>query len=94
MEEKFKFKFMFFDFINLLINAYKLRILLINFFRTLVREIINIRKTTYSKIKKSQSIDVFISQFINDRIKPLWPDEWMKSSNILKELKVKEKDSR
>ncbi|KAF0760035.1 yemanuclein [Aphis craccivora] len=63
-------------------------------FRTLVREIINIRKTTYSKIKKSQSIDVFISQFINDRIKPLWPDEWMKSSNILKELKVKEKDSR
>ncbi|XP_027845855.1 yemanuclein [Aphis gossypii] len=63
-------------------------------FRTLVREIINIRKTTYSKIKKSHSLDEFISQFINNRIKPLWPVGWMKSTNISKELKVKEKDSR
>lgn len=75
-------------------NAHKLRILLIYFFRTLVREIINIRKTTYSKIKKSHSLDEFISQFINNRIKPLWPVGWMKSTNISKELKVKEKDSR
>uniref|UniRef100_A0A2H8TKA6 Ubinuclein-2 n=1 Tax=Melanaphis sacchari TaxID=742174 RepID=A0A2H8TKA6_9HEMI len=63
-------------------------------FRSLVREIINIRKTTYSKIRRSHSIDDFISQFINNQIKPLWPIGWMKSTNILKELKVKEKDSR
>ncbi|XP_001949183.2 yemanuclein [Acyrthosiphon pisum] len=63
-------------------------------FRTLVREIINIRKTTYSKIKRSHSIDMFIQQFVNNQIKPLWPVGWMKSANIVKELKVKEKDSR
>ncbi|XP_026808501.1 yemanuclein [Rhopalosiphum maidis] len=63
-------------------------------FRTLVREIINIRKTTYSKIRRSHPIEEFITQFINNQIKPLWPNGWMKSTNILKELKVKEKDSR
>ncbi|KAL5239599.1 hypothetical protein ACI65C_007009 [Semiaphis heraclei] len=63
-------------------------------FRTLVREIINIRKTTYSKIRRSHSIDMFIQQFLNNQIKPLWPVGWMKSTNIVKELKVKEKDSR
>ncbi|VVC35814.1 Hypothetical protein CINCED_3A018374 [Cinara cedri] len=63
-------------------------------FRTYLREIINIRTTTYSKIKKSQPVEIFISEFINSRIKPLWPMGWMKSANILKELKAKEKDSR
>ncbi|XP_015373600.1 PREDICTED: ubinuclein-2 isoform X2 [Diuraphis noxia] len=63
-------------------------------FRTLVREIINIRKTTYSKIRRSHSIDMFIQEFLNNQIKPLWPVGWMKSANIVKELKVKEKDSR
>lgn len=59
-----------------------------------MRDIINIRTTTYAKIKKSHSIDDYIKQFINDKIKPLWPVGWMKSTNILKELKAKEKDSK
>jgi len=63
--------------------------------RTYVRDIIHIRTTTYSKIKRSCSIDVYIERFIDGQIKPLWPDGWMKSyTNILKELQVKEKDSK
>lgn len=76
------------------LHCYNLSTTLFYFFRTLVREIISIRKTTYSKIKRSQSIDIFIEQFLNNRIKPLWPVGWMKVANIVKELKVKEKDSR
>lgn len=59
-----------------------------------MRDIINIRRTTYSKIKRSYPIDFYIKQFINAKIKPLWPFGWMKSTNILKELKTKGKDSR
>lgn len=67
---------------------------LIYIFRGYVREIINIRTVTYSKIKRSQSIDFYISQFINDRVKPLWPIGWMKTTLILKELKAKDKGPR
>jgi len=66
----------------------------IYYFRAYIREIINIRTTTYSKIKRSHPVDSYVDNFINNRIKPLWPNGWMKTSIIWREFKVKEKDSR
>ncbi|XP_050547819.1 ubinuclein-2-like [Daktulosphaira vitifoliae] len=59
-------------------------------FRGYLREIINIRTTTYSKIKRIDSVDSYITKFLNNRIKPLWPLGWMKVTILLKESKVKD----
>ncbi|XP_050442472.1 ubinuclein-2 [Adelges cooleyi] len=59
-------------------------------FRNYLREIINVRTTTYSKIKRIESVDVYITAFLNSKIKPLWPAGWMKVNILLKEIKAKD----